>query len=84
MKRTKICAERPKGQEDKLGVLNGSVMSKSSILPKTLVELLTETGGISNLHKISMNINEAHLALYIDKHTAGIQIHKNCRSEIPL
>lgn len=79
MKRTKICAERPRGQEAKLGMLNGSVMSKSSVLPETLVTLLTETGGISNLHEISMNINEAHLALYTDKHTAGIQIRKKCQ-----
>lgn len=79
MKRTKICAERPKGQEAKLGLLNGSVVSKPSVLSETLVELLTETGGISNLHKISMNINEAHLALYTDKHTAGIQIRKKCQ-----
>lgn len=79
MKRTKICAERPKGQEAKLGMLNGSVMPKSSVLPETLVTLLIETGDISNLHKISTNINEVHLALFIDKHTAGIQICKKCQ-----
>lgn len=79
MKRTKVCAERPKGQEAKLRMLNGSIMSKSSVLPEILVMLVTETGDISNLREISMNINEVHLALYIDKHTAGIQIHKKCR-----
>lgn len=60
-------------------MLNRSVMSKSSVLPETLVMLLTGTGEMSNLHKISMNINEVCLALYIDKHTAATQIHKKCR-----
>lgn len=78
MKRTKICAERPKGQEAKLGT------SKSSVLPETLVMLVTETGDISNLHETSVNINEVHLALYVDKHKAGIQINKKYQSEIPL
>lgn len=49
MKRTKICVERPKGQEAKLGNLNGSIMSKSSLLPDIFVILLRKTGDISSL-----------------------------------
>jgi len=79
VKRTKICAERPKGQEGKLGMLTGSIMSKSSVFPESLIMLLTEARDISNLHKICMNKAEAYLALYTGKHTAGIQICEKCQ-----
>lgn len=69
-----MCAERPKGQEAKLGMLNGCLMSKSSVLLEPLRMSLTEIEDICNLHKNSKNINETHLPLCIDKHTAGIQI----------